>query len=211
MRLRNNPKADEILSQYPTLVLQREHLQKNKVNALFKDKPLEIEIGMGKGDFILEMAQRHPDIFFIGVEKYKSVLVVACKKIAVHTLDNLFLLQEDAAQLLDVFEAHSIHKIYLNFSDPWPKKKHEKRRLTYTRFLDVYRQLLKEDGCLEFKTDNRSLFEYSLKSMNQYGMIFEEISLDLHHSEYAKENIMSEYEKKFCHQGPIYRLKARFK
>ncbi len=137
--------------------------------------------------------------------------MVACKKIALQTLGNLFLLQEDAVNLLDIFETHSIHKIYLNFSDPWPKKKHEKRRLTHAHFLDIYRQLLEKEGYLEFKTDNRSLFEYTLKSMNQYGMIFEEISLDLHHSDMAAENIMSEYEKKFSSQGPIYRLKAKFK
>ena len=176
MRLRNNPKADEILSQYPHLVIQKETLKDLPVNQLFKEKPLEIEIGMGKGDFILEMAKRHPETFFV-----------------------------------DIFETHSIHKIYLNFSDPWPKKKHEKRRLTHAHFLDIYRQLLEKEGYLEFKTDNRSLFEYTLKSMNQYGMIFEEISLDLHHSDMAAENIMSEYEKKFSSQGPIYRLKAKFK
>ena len=124
---------------------------------------------------------------------------------------NLRFICFDATNLLDYFEKNSLQKIYLNFSDPWPKAKHAKRRLTYRSYLAIYQELLSEDGDIEFKTDNRGLFEYSLISMNQYGMEFVDLSLDLHHSEGYEDNVMTEYERKFSPFGPIYKIEAKFK
>ncbi|MFQ6862128.1 MAG: tRNA (guanosine(46)-N7)-methyltransferase TrmB [Beduini sp.] len=211
MRLRNNPKAKELIENHREIVLKTDELFDLK-NIFTNDQPLRIEIGMGKGDFIIEMAKRYPQINFIGIEKYDSVLVAALKKlISGEAIPNLRLMCFDAAHLPDLFPAHSIEKIYLNFSDPWPKSKHDKRRLTYRSYLDIYKLLLKEDGDIEFKTDNRGLFEFSIVSMNQYPMDFKDICLDLHHSEGYEDNIMTEYERKFSPFGPIYKIQANFR
>lgn len=211
MRLRNNPKAKELIENHREIVLKTDELFDLK-NIFENDQPLHIEIGMGKGDFIIEMAKRHPQINFIGIEKYDSVLVAALKKLMdEEAVPNLRLMCFDATHLPDLFPAHSIEKIYLNFSDPWPKSKHDKRRLTYRTYLDIYKLLLKEEGDIEFKTDNRGLFEFSIISMNQYPMDFKDICLDLHHSAGYEENIMTEYERKFRPFGPIYKIQANFR
>lgn len=211
MRLRNNPKAKELIENHREIVLKTDELFDLK-NIFTNDQPLRIEIGMGKGDFIIEMAKRNPQINFIGIEKYDSVLVAALKKlINEEAIPNLRLMCFDATHLADLFPAHSIEKIYLNFSDPWPKSKHDKRRLTYRSYLDIYKLLLKEDGDIEFKTDNRGLFEFSIVSMNQYPMDFKDICLDLHHSDGYEDNIMTEYERKFSPFGPIYKIQANFR
>jgi tRNA (guanine-N7-)-methyltransferase len=161
---------------------------------------------MGKGDFILENAKRYPDKNFIGIEKYSTVLTIAVKKAKNDEIpSNLRYLKEDAVRLNEVFDDEEIDGIFLNFSDPWPKKRHTKRRLTYKSFLDVYKKLIKDQGHLVFKTDNRGLFEYSLSSFANYGLTFEDICLDLHHSEGYDDNIQTEYERKFSPRGPIYR------
>ena len=211
MRLRNNPKAKELIENHRDIVLDTTN--DFDLNSIFNnDYPLRIEIGMGKGDFIIEMAKRNPDINFIGIEKYDSVLVAALKKlINEEKLPNLRLMCFDASKLLDLFPAHSVEKIYLNFSDPWPKSKHDKRRLTYKTYLDIYKVLLKEEGDIEFKTDNRGLFEFSIILMNQYSMDFKDICLDLHHSSGYEDNIMTEYERKFSPFGPIYKIQANFR
>ena len=168
-------------------------------------------VGMGKGDFIIENARRNPDINFIGIEKYSTVLTIAVKKyLEMDALPNLRFMKEDAAVLGEVFAENEIDTVYLNFSDPWPKKRHSKRRLTYASFLDVYKNILKEEGHLIFKTDNRPFFEYSLVSMNNYGVRFHDVCLDLHHSEGYEDNVMTEYEKKFSPFGPIYRIDIDF-
>lgn len=211
MRLRNNPKAKELIENHREIVLKTDELFDLK-DIFTNDQPLRIEIGMGKGDFIIEMAKRYPHINFIGIEKYDSVLVAALKKlIGEEAIPNLRLMCFDATHLPDLFPAHSIEKIYLNFSDPWPKSKHDKRRLTYKSYLEIYQLLLKEDGDIEFKTDNRRLFEFSIVSMNQYPMDFKDICLDLHHSEGYEDNIMTEYERKFSPFGPIYKIQANFR
>ncbi len=211
MRLRNNPKAKQIIADHANVVLDTDtpFLQES----IFQnDHPLHIEIGMGKGDFIIQMALKHPDINFIGIEKYDSVLVVALNKYDEYgTIENLRFMRYDAADLENYFSKDSVDRIYLNFSDPWPKKKHEKRRLTYHSFLDIYRYILKLPGYLEFKTDNRGLFEYSIISFNQYHLDFEQISLDLHNSDQMEDNVMSEYEKKFSPLGAIYKITVKFK
>lgn len=213
MRLRRKPEAEAFLNSHPEYVIPKDHQQAGQFHMLFEKKqPLRIEIGMGKGDFIIEMAKRNPEINFIGIEKYDSVLYAALKKLLLQPqrIPNLRIMQADAIDLKEIFCPQEVDRIYLNFSDPWPKKKHYKRRLTYRDFLSVYQHILIPNGYLELKTDNRILFEYSLVSMNQYPMHFESVCLDLHHSEFAEENIMTEYERKFSPNGPIYRLIAHF-
>lgn len=214
MRLRRKPEADAFLKSHTEYFIDEPETKKGSIQSLFETKqPLRIEIGMGKGDFIIELAKQNPNINFIGIEKYDSVLFVAMKKVLeLETpLNNLRLMRADAINLKDIFESHEVDRVYLNFSDPWPKSRHYKRRLTYKDFLSVYETILVEKGYIEFKTDNRTLFEFSLVSMNQYPMEFESVSLDLHHSPEAEGNIMTEYERKFSPNGPIYRLIAHFK
>ena len=213
MRLRNNPNADQILENHKYFVVLNTKDHKGKWKDIFhNDNPIYIEIGMGKGQFIIENAKQYPDINFIGIEKFSSVLVQAIKKLDSETpLDNLKLMKEDAADLLEVFELDEIDCIYLNFSDPWPKKKHAKRRLTSSTFLPIYQDILKKNGHLILKTDNRGLFEYSLISFQQFGMNFEDVCLNLHNSEGYEDNIRTEYEQKFSPQGPIYRIDTIFK
>ena len=214
MRLRNNPKANDILMNHPNVVILDTKVHKGKWHTFFEDdKPIFIEIGMGKGDFIIENAKKYPNIHFIGIEKYPSVLVPAINKIDLldSPLSNLVIMKEDALSLNDVFDENEVDCIYLNFSDPWPKNKHEKRRLTSHIFLPIYQKILKEGGQLILKTDNRQFFEYTLISFQKYGMNFEDICLDLHHSDGYEDNIMTEYERKFSPFGPIYRIVATFK
>lgn len=199
MRLRNNPKATQRLEASDLVIKTKQ------ANYFNNENPIHIEIGMGKGDFIIGMAKKYPNINFVGVEKYATVLEKALSKLEESKLDNVRLLNIDALELLDYFEKHSVSEIYINFSDPWPKSRHAKRRLTYKTFLDLYKELLKSDGILKQKTDNQSLFESSIMSYNQYGVNLEFISVDLHHNVIAKDNVMTEYERKFSSLGqPIY-------
>lgn len=214
MRLRNNPKAYDIMNENKEFVVIEPTEFKNNWKSIFgNDNPIYIEIGMGKGDFIYENARRNPNINYIGIEKFPSVLAAAINKInsQVEKVSNLRLMRYDAIELNDVFGENEVDKIFLNFSDPWPKSRHAKRRLTSSKFLDVYHKILKNQGTIEFKTDNRGLFEYSIISFNQYPLDLEYISLDLHNSDENEENIMTEYERKFCTKGPIYKLIGRYK
>ena len=212
MRLRNNPKAYEIMEENADLVILKPEEHKGHYHDIFEiNQPLYIEIGMGKGDFIYQNALKHPENNYIGIEKFPSVLAAAINKINKNqSLPNLKLMHFDAIELENVFENGEIDHLFLNFSDPWPKKRHAKRRLTSSAFLDVYRRLLKKDGVIDFKTDNRGLFEYSLVSFSQYGMTLKGVWLDLHASDF-EGNIMTEYEKKFSSKGQvIYRVEAQF-
>lgn len=214
MRLRNNPKAYDIMNENKEFVVIEPTEFKNNWKSIFgNDNPIYIEIGMGKGDFIYENARRNPNINYIGIEKFPSVLAAAINKInsQVEKVSNLQLMRYDAIELNDVFGENEVDKIFLNFSDPWPKSRHAKRRLTSSKFLDVYHKILNNQGTIEFKTDNRGLFEYSIISFNQYPLDLEYISLDLHNSAENEENIMTEYERKFCTKGPIYKLIGRYK
>ena len=206
MRLRNNPHANEILAN-SSLVIQ------NKKDTYFNNKnQVHIEIGTGKGDFIIGMAKKYPDINFIGVEKFGSVLIKALAKLEQENINNVLLLQEDANNLLEYFNPNSFNVIYLNFSDPWPKSRHYKRRLTYQSFLNIYRELLCNNGLVKQKTDNKILFESSIISFNEYGSKIEMISVDLHNSVHVKENVMSEYERKFSQMNnPIYAINVKLK
>ena len=211
MRLRKIPKAGEYIAAHKALaVVGGEHL-KGQWQQVFEEKqPLHIEIGMGKGAFINEMARRHPRINFIGIELYDSVLLRSLEKLVAHPLPNLRLLQANAANLREVFADKEVSKIYLNFCDPWPKARHTKRRLTYVGFLNVYKEILETAGLLQLRTDQRELFEYSLLSFNHYGMKFSDVSVNLH-EKVDLNHVMTEYERKFHELGqPIYFLEATF-
>ncbi|WP_297820047.1 tRNA (guanosine(46)-N7)-methyltransferase TrmB [uncultured Lactobacillus sp.] len=217
MRLRNKPWAQKLVADHPEAILNQPDPEKViDWNTRFEDfsKPLAIEIGSGKGQFITTLAKKHPEMNFIGIELQTTAAGMILRTKLEEKIDNLQLMCADAANLAMYLPENSADIIYLNFSDPWPKTRHEKRRLTYKRFLDEYKQVLKDDGHLEFKTDNRGLFEYSLVSMNNYPMHFDFLSLDLHHSDSKvfEENVETEYEHKFAAKGnPIYCLHASFK
>lgn len=213
MRLRKIPRAGEYIASHPEMVVVGGEKFKGNWQSIFASpQPIHIEIGMGKGGFINEMARRHPQINFIGIEVYDSVLLRALEKTVENPLLNLRFLHADATNLKEVFETDEVAKIYLNFSDPWPKVRHAKRRLTHEGFLNVYNEILATDGKLQLKTDNRLLFEYSVWSFNHYGMMFSDVSVDLHADPEAyPDNVMTEYETKFHEKGqPIYLLEANF-
>lgn len=173
------------------------------------DKPIHIEIGMGKGKFIMELASQNPDINYIGIEKYSSVLIRALEKREALESDNLMFLRMDAENIEDYFAPEEVAQIYLNFSDPWPKDRHSKRRLTSREFLKRYDKILAKDGILQFKTDNRPLFDFSLEEIKESGWILDEYTFDLHKNGPAANNIMTEYEEKFYNLGnPICKLVA---
>ena len=179
-------------------------------NFFHNSSPIHIEIGMGKGKFIIQMAKEHPDTNFIGIEKYSSVLVRALNKREELETDNLLFLRMDAADITEFFAPGEVSKIYLNFSDPWPKDRHAKRRLTSIQHLRLYEHILKKDGCLQLKTDNRPLFDFSLEQLSEAGWNIEEMTYHLHEHGAAPNNIMTEYEEKFFQSGvPICRLLAR--
>lgn len=176
-------------------------------NIFCNDHPIHIEVGMGKGKFILEMARQNPDINYIGIEKYSSVLVRALDKREELETGNLLFLRMDAEDIAKYFAPGEVAKIYLNFSDPWPKDRHAKRRLTSVQFLERYDQILATDGNIQFKTDNRPLFDFSLEQIKEAGWILDECSFDLHANGPAPNNVMTEYEEKFYQKGnPICRL-----
>ena len=205
MRQRNVKNKEIIINNSRYIILNPEHYLGLWQDIFGNDNPIYIEIGMGKGDFILGNAKKYPNINFIGIEKFDSILALALKKIDQEELTNLKIVRLDAIDIINVFN-HEIDKIYLNFSDPWPKKRHESRRLMSDIFLSKYENLFKlgKDKEIEFKTDNRNLFEYSLTSFNKNGYKINDISLDLHNSDYPL-NIETEYEHKFSSKGnPIY-------
>lgn len=181
------------------------------INEAFgNENPVHLEIGCGKGTFVRDMAKKHPDINFIAVEKITDVMVCCAEKIKNEELSNVRVLCADAKTLADVIPHESIERIYLNFSDPWPKAGHKKRRLTHKIFLDVYKQLLVPTGSIALKTDNDSLFEFSLEEFPTGGFTLHDITYDLHSSEYAADNVMTEYEANFAKQGiPIKRCVAK--
>lgn len=211
MRLRNKPGAKETILQHPNYILTDGSDWKGKWQERFlKAQPLHIEVGSGKGQFIVEMAKAHPEINYIGIEMQTNAIISILEKQLEEQLPNLQLLLVDGADLTDYFSDGEVDQVYLNFSDPWPKTRHEKRRLTYKTFLRTYETIAKPKAELYFKTDNQKLFEYSLASVTWYGMTLKKVWLDLHASDF-EGNIMTEYEEKFSSKGqPIYRLEAIF-
>ena len=211
MRVRNRKGATELLEANPQYVVLNPEDAKGKWHEIFgNDHPIHIEVGSGKGAFITGMAKANPEINYIGIDIQKSVLSYALDKVLEADVPNIKLLWVDGDSLTNYLEDGEIDQLYLNFSDAWPKKRQEKRRLTYKTFLDTFKQILPEHGEIHFKTDNRGLFEYSLVSFSQYGMTLKGVWLDLHASDF-EGNVMTEYEKKFSSKGQvIYRVEAQF-
>lgn len=210
MRLRNVPHAKETIETHPQYVIVEPKDHRGSWQRMFAtNQPLHVEVGMGRGKFLYGMAQANPHINYLGIEKMDSVIIVALERIIENPLPNLRLIRVDAEQIDEMFARGEVERVYLNFSDPWPKKKHAKRRLTHESFLKQY-ETITDFGDIHFKTDNRSLFEFSLMSLANYGMKYDFMSLDLHASDF-EGNIMTEYEARFSQKGhPIYRLEASF-
>ena len=199
MRLRNVKNAVDIVNNSKYVITNYSEYKGN-FNSLFNNtnKTLRVEIGMGKGDFIIGMAEKYPDVNFIGIEKYESVMVRAIQKLEDKKLNNLKLIRMDAIGVDEVFD-HEVDTLYLNFSDPWPKKRHEKRRLTSDVFLSKYDSIFVGEPHITQKTDNVGLFAYSLSSLSRYGYTLENVSLDLANEDMP--NVVTEYEQKFMNLG----------
>lgn len=212
MRVKKKKHGAERLEACGDIVIKDLKAEGNTSQVLFgNDNPIRIEIGCGKGDFIVGTAAKEPDVNFLAIEKVSDVLMLAAEKVKRSELKNIRVCCVDAKELEEIFPEGSIDRIYLNFSDPWPKSRHEKRRLTYRSFLAIYKKILKKGGAIHFKTDNRGLFDFSLEEFKEFGMRMEKLTFDLHNSEYMEGNVMTEYEKRFSSMGvPINRVEAYF-
>lgn len=211
MRMRKKKHCSERMEKCAELwIKEAEALKGEWKNEFGNDNPIHIEIGCGKGNFVAGMAQLHPDINYVAIEKVEDVIVLAMEKVQSAQLENVRFISIDADRLADFFQKGEICRIYLNFSDPWPKKKQAKRRLTHKNFLDIYRSVLSIGDKICFKTDNRALFEFSLNSFADEDFKLSNITFDLHASGF-EGNVMTEYEQRFSEQGmPIYRLEAEY-
>lgn len=204
MRLRNIPGAGDVIANNDYAIKDPKSKRGNWKKEFENEGPLYIEIGMGKGRFIIDNALRYPEINFIGIERYSSVLLRALQKLdeLENKPDNLKFICMDAKEITDVFAEEEVDRIYLNFSDPWPKDRHAKRRLPSRQFLALYDKILKKDGKLEFKTDNKGLFDFAVEELNETKWYSEAVTYDLHKDEVMnKDNIMTEYEEKFSSMG----------
>ncbi|WP_328701592.1 tRNA (guanosine(46)-N7)-methyltransferase TrmB [Clostridium vitabionis] len=210
MRLRHIPGSEQMVGESP-LVIHNPEAERGRWTRIFEAaSPIRLEIGMGKGIFLHEMAREYPGVSFIGVERYATVLLKAIAKLTADPLPNLRFLCADAKELDKIFAPGEVDRIYLNFSDPWPKKRHADRRLTSPEFLAVYDRILAPSGTLEFKTDNRGLFDYSVETVQECGWTITGLTYDLHRSSMGIGNVMTEYEAKFSAKGnPICKLAAR--
>ena len=216
MRLRNIPGAKEEIRENRFVADEPAKLKGGWSLFFGNANPVHIEVGMGKGRFLTELARLHPEINYVGIEMYDSVLIRAVQKREEladkgEDLSNLIYIREDARMLPEIFAGGEVEKIYLNFSDPWPKARHAKRRLTSRQFLARYEQILAEDGIIEFKTDNQELFAFALEEISGSGWELLYSTRDLHSDEKLMEgNVMTEYEEKFSSMGnPICKLAAR--
>ena len=207
MRLRNITGSREMIAE-SRFVVHEPQEYKGRWSELFgNDHPLRIEIGMGKGRFIMDLARMHPEINYVGIEKYSSVLLRGIQKMETDPLPNLYFIRVEAEEIADVFGREEVERIYLNFSDPWPKDRHAKRRLPSREFLKRYDEILVRDGVIEFKTDNEDLFRFALEEVAPAGWQLLQMTEDLHHDEkMLAGNVMTEYEEKFSALGnPIYK------
>lgn len=211
MRLKHVPGSRELIQSHEALILDNQENKRIDLHSLFdNENPIHIEIGMGKGKFVYEMAKHNQNINYIGIEKYDSAIVYGLYKVLEEPQKNLYLVRTDATDLTTLFSDDSIERIYLNFSDPWPKERHAKRRLTHKNFLKLYEQVLKKGSEIHLKTDNIDLFNYSLESLEEYGMVILYKSNDLHEEEVF--NIMTEFEEKFSKKGvKINKLITKFR
>lgn len=209
MRLKNIPGARERIAESELVIHEPKDLRGKWKEFWQNDHEIHIEVGMGKGRFMMELAERNPEINYLGIEMYSSVLLRAVQKLEEKRLENLRFILMDAREITEVFGEEEVSKIYLNFSDPWPKDRHAKRRLPSRQFLQRFDQILKKDGVIEFKTDNRDLFDFAVEEVEPAGWKIVEITYDLHHDEKMMEgNIMTEYEERFSSMGnPIYKYK----
>ena len=209
MRLRHVKGAEEMMETSEFIEKDPEQW-KERWNEFFQNEnPIHLEIGTGKGKFITTLAQQNPDINYIGIEKFSSVLVRALEKQQENPLPNSIFLREDANRITEFFGKEEVSRIYLNFSDPWPKDRHAKRRLTSIEYLKRYNEILKADGDIQFKTDNLPLFAFSLEQIEGAGWKVVDKTFDLKHSKIAEGNVMTEYEERFSAKGnPICKLIA---
>lgn len=209
MRMRKKKNVQERIERCGNCFVPAPQDNKGKWKDVFgNENPVHLEIGCGKGGFVTGMAEAHPDVNFVAAEICIDAMVIAVEKVFEKGLKNVRFINIDAKQLTDYFADGECGRIYLNFSDPWPKSGHYKRRLTYKDFLELYRKVLVENGEIHFKTDNMKLFEFSLCSFSQNNFKMKNVSLDLHNSGF-EGNIMTEYEKRFSEMGqPIYRVEA---
>ena len=207
MRLRNITGADVYIENSEFVVQDFKGQKGNWKEVFGNTNPVHIEVGMGKGRFLMDMAALNPDINYVGIEMYSSVLLRAVQKMEETPLNNLRFIRMDAREIEEVFEKGEVSKIYLNFSDPWPKDRHAKRRLPSRQFLARFDKILKKDGNLEFKTDNRDLFDFAVEEVEPAGWKIDAITYDLHHDATMNQgNVMTEYEEKFSSKGnPIYK------
>ena len=207
MRLRNITGSREVIADSAYEVHEEQNCPGRWREIFGSDRPIHIEIGMGKGKFIYTMARLHPEIHYIGIEKYSSVLLRAVQKMEEEELPNLRFIRMDAEEITQVFAPGEVDRIYLNFSDPWPKDRHARRRLPSRQFLARYDVILKAEGQLEFKTDNRELFDFAVEELAAAGWQARVITRDLHGDPALMEgNVMTEYEEKFSAMGnPIYK------
>lgn len=210
MRLRNVPGARDVMAANEYVFTEPEGMAGTWSQVFGNSNPIHIEIGMGKGRFITTLAGMNPDINYVGIEKYSSVLLRAVEKQDELNLPNLRFIRMDAENITSVFGKEEVDRIYLNFSDPWPKDRHAKRRLTSRQFFARYNEILKSTGRVEFKTDNRPLFDFSVEEVNEAGWKLSVCTYDLHNDEKLMEgNVMTEYEERFSSQGnPICKLVA---
>lgn len=208
MRLRNIKGSREVIGGSDFVVHDEESRAGTWAEIFGNDHPIRIEIGMGKGRFIMDLARMNPDINYVGIEKYSSVLLRAIQKQEEELLPNLRFIRMEAEYIEKVFAEGEVDRIYLNFSDPWPKDRHAKRRLTSSEFLKRYNTILKKDGVVEFKTDNRPLFDFSVEQVPEAGWVMDVCTYDLHaDEELVKGNVMTEYEEKFSSMGnPIHKM-----
>lgn len=207
MRLRNVKGAKEAMIESEYTINNPEELKGRWREHFGNNNPIHLEIGTGKGRFITTLAQNNPDINYVGIEKYSSVLIRALEKQAELHIPNLIFIRMDAENITDIFDKEEVDRIYLNFSDPWPKDRHAKRRLTSRQFLGRYNEFLKKDGTVEFKTDNRDLFDFSVEETKEAGWNIIDITYDLHNSELNEGNVMTEYEIRFSSEGvPINKM-----
>lgn len=212
MRVRKKKNCDSRLEKSGSLWIKDPGEYKGAWHEEFgNDNPIHIEIGCGKGKFACEMAEKYPDVNFIAIEVVKDIMVLAMEKAEPYGLKNLRFIIADANKLEDFFEKGEVRRIYLNFSDPWKKRKQAKRRLTHKNFLDIYKRILENGDMICFKTDNKALFEFSLNSFAEENFKMSEICFDLHNSYFKDDNVMTEYETRFSEQGmPIYRVCAKY-
>lgn len=209
MRLRNKPWASKMIVDNPQIVEPDPKSRRGNWKEVFgNDNPIHVEVGTGKGKFVTRTAEAHPEWNVIGIEKYDSVIITGVERLQEKPQENVKLIKQDVQELTEFFAPNEINRLYINFTDPWPKNRHEKRRLTYESFLKMYDEILNDNGEIHMKTDNQGLFEYSLESFSRFGFKLKNISLDLHRSG-IQGNIMTEYEERYNQRGiKIYRVEA---